>query len=85
MGNYEIIGVFFVMYKCWDLLIQPIANVTLLKVFLLGWGCYLSVFQLCHAARGILVPQPGTEPVSPALEAWSPNPWITREVPNFLF
>ena len=32
--------------------------------------------------RGILVPQPGTEPPPPALEAWSLNHWTTREVPH---
>ena len=31
---------------------------------------------------GILIPQPGIEPVSPAVEQ-SPNHWITREVPMF--
>ena len=33
-----------------------------------------------HAAFGILVPRPGIEPTSPALEAHSLNHWITREV-----
>ena len=32
-------------------------------------------------ARGILVPWPGIEPMSLALEAWSLNHWTTREVP----
>ena len=31
---------------------------------------YFLIFWLCHAARGILVPQPGVAPSSPALEAW---------------
>ena len=30
---------------------------------------------------GILVPQPGIEPMLPAVEARSPNHWTTREVP----
>ena len=34
-------------------------------------------------ACGILVPQPGIEPVSPALEAWHCNHWTTKEVPYF--
>ena len=34
-----------------------------------------------HVASGILVPQPGIEPVPPAVEAWSPNHWIAKEVP----
>ena len=33
----------------------------------------------------MLVPQPGNEPVSPALEAQSLNHWTAREVPHFLF
>ena len=32
-------------------------------------------------ACGILVPQPGVGPVTPALEAQSLNHWTTREVP----
>ena len=76
---------FFVRYKCWDLLIQSIANVTLLNALWGGllFGCLF--FQLCHAACGLLVLQPETEPMSPALEVWSPNPWITTEVPNCFF
>ena len=33
-------------------------------------------------ACGILVPQPGTEPKSPAVEAQSLNHWTSREVPT---
>ena len=29
----------------------------------------------------ILVPQPGIEPVPPAVEVWSLNHWTTKEVP----
>ena len=36
-----------------------------------------------HAACGILVPQPGIEPVPPAVEAQSLNHWTAREVPLF--
>ena len=31
----------------------------------------------------ILVPQPGIEPVLPALEVWSLNHWTAREVSKF--
>ena len=31
----------------------------------------LLFFRLCHIARGILVPQPGIETVTPAVKAWS--------------
>ena len=37
-------------------------------------------FWPCHTPRGILVPQPGIEPASPALEGWSFNHWTAREV-----
>ena len=33
-----------------------------------------------HAACGILVPQPGTEPVPLVLVAWNLNYWATGEV-----
>ena len=29
----------------------------------------------------ILVPRPGIKPLSPAVEAWSPNHWTTTEFP----
>ena len=41
----------------------------------------------CATCR-ILGPQPGIEPVAPAMEgqeAWSPDHWTTREFPPFLF
>ena len=40
--------------------------------------CFLN-FRPCHAACGVLVPQPGTERVPPALGAQSLNHWTTRE------
>ena len=39
-------------------------------------------FWPCHVACGILVPQPGIELMSPAVEAWSPNHWTAREFPG---
>ena len=36
------------------------------------------------ATDKILVPQPGMEPVPPAVEARSPNHWTTREFPTLL-
>ena len=35
----------------------------------------------CHAACGILVPQPGIEPGPSAVKAWSLNHWTDREFP----
>ena len=40
----------------------------------------LLIFCLHCMACGILVPQPGIEPVAPALGAQSLNHWATREV-----
>lgn len=46
---------------------------------------YLIFFWLCCVTCGFLVPQPGIKPVSPALGAWSPNPWTSKEVPLIVF
>ena len=35
-----------------------------------------------NMACGILVAQPGIEPMSPALEVWSLNQWTAGEAPN---
>ena len=48
----------------------------IIYLFIYFWPC-------CMACQ-ILVPQPGIEPVSPAVETWSPNHWTTREFPVFL-
>ena len=42
---------------------------------------FIYYYYFCHGACGILVPQPGTELMSPAWEAWHLNHWTTREVP----
>ena len=51
--------------------------------------CFIFTFKILfiylyfgHAARGILVPQPGIEPAPPAVKAWSLNHWTSREVPD---
>ena len=41
--------------------------------------------QLCDEVCGVLVSQLGMELVPPAVEAWSPNHWTTREVPTLMF
>ena len=53
---------------------------------LFGHVCFIFflkiyLFRPCCAARGISVPQPGTEPVPPAVEALSPNHRTARGVP----
>ena len=42
-------------------------------------------FWPCLMACGILVPRPGIEPVSPAVEARSLNHWTSRDVPKLTF
>ena len=42
-------------------------------------------FWPCHVACRILVLQPEIEPAPPELEAWSPNYWTAREIPQLLF
>ena len=44
----------------------------------------LSLFWPQHVVYGILVPWPEIEPAPLALKAWSPNHWITRELPPAL-
>ena len=53
--------------------------------YLLPLGLFVCLFCSCPAACGILVPQPGIQPVPPAVEAQSPNPWTTREFPYLCF
>ena len=62
-------------------------------VFCCG-GCLLYFFfsflfcfegEPCQVACVILIPRPGIDPAPPALQAWSLNHWITREVPRAEF
>ena len=58
------------------------------------WGAFLSLFKniysfvylVCAVCLNCstlgLLPRPGTEARPPALGAWSPSPWTTREVPD---
>ena len=46
-------------------------------------GCYVCFGLRCTACR-VLFPQPGIEPMSPAVEVQSPNPWTTRELPAYV-
>ena len=50
--------------------------------FLIYTYTFLHIYFFFFLATlcGILVPQPGIEPVPPAVEAWSLNHWTTREV-----
>ena len=46
-----------------------------------SFSFFLFSFWLCHLACKILVPWPGIEPVSLAVEVRSPNHWTARESP----
>ena len=63
-------------------------------VYIVTFGCLnfpmtfpqdFALSSLCCMAPVILVPRPGMEPTSPALEARSLNHWTTREVPILRF
>ena len=43
---------------------------------------FKKIFNL-YMARGILIPQSGSEPMPPAVKAWSPIHWTIREVARF--
>ena len=47
-----------------------------------GGLLFFFFFWLQHGACGILVTQSGIEPMSPALEGQSLNPWTAREIPK---
>jgi len=53
-------------------------DVSLDKVWLIHGCMFLYFFG--HRACGILVPQQGIKPMPPAVEAWTPNHWTTREI-----
>ena len=60
------------------------------KLFQIPQSSFISFFffQFFGCAMwhvGIIVPQPGIEPMPPAVEAWSLNHWTAREVPKFFY
>ena len=58
---------------------SSVYKLALLSIFL---SYFFFFFWPCHEACGILVPQPGTKLVPPALEAQSPNHWTSKEFLN---
>ena len=46
---------------------------------------YYFTFFICHTARHAELPQPGIEPMPPAVGAWSLNHWTTSEVQGLVF
>ena len=46
---------------------------------------FLKFFGCAMWHVGITVPQPGIEPMPPAVEAWNLNHWTAREVPKFFY
>lgn len=49
------------------------------------FAVFIFYFWLCRATRRILVHQPEIEPMPSALEALSPNCWISREIPENIY
>ena len=47
--------------------------------------CIYVFIRRAAQLAGILVPQPGTEPGPPAVEAWSPSHWTAGEFPNYYY
>ena len=43
------------------------------------------IFKLLAMPCGMFIPQPGIEPIPPAVEAWNVNHWTTRKVPHLIF
>ena len=54
-----------------------------LPFFFLNEILFIYLFWPHRAACGILVPQPGIEPMPHTVEAQSLNHWAAREVPGF--
>ena len=52
-------------------------------LFLFVFWFFGGFFGPCCVTCRILVPWPGIKPGPPAVEAWSPNHWTTREFPVF--
>ena len=44
-----------------------------------------TIYLVNFPAYGIFVPRPGIEPGPSAVTAWSPNHWIARNFPIWLF
>ena len=61
------------------------ASILRCSAFFIFLKIFLFIFWPCCVACGILVPRPGIEPASPALEAQSLNPLTAREVPSAFF
>ena len=58
-------------------------DICVFGVFFGLFGGLILVGGACCTACGILVPQPGMEPMPPAVEARSPNHWTAREAPGY--
>ena len=51
-------------------------------IFVVACGIFSWGMRALSCSMRDLVPQPGIKPRPPALGAWSPNHWTTREVPH---
>ena len=71
------------LFRCESLCLNSAWNVlSCLEAFV---TLVLLLLYFAHTACGILIPWPGVEPVSPALEVQSLNHWTAREIPHLFF
>ena len=82
MSSVDIVHLFYA-YHCY-LDAGEIVHVILELVFCESVHLFI-YFWTCCAACGILVAQPGIEPMLPALEVRTLNHWITRKVPKGIY
>ena len=69
------------MYRiCRLKIIKRVSHASMIFLALTLWFS----LWLHNAACGILVPQPGMEPVSLAMEAWNLNHWPAQEKTGFV-
>ena len=71
----------YILVRAWEHDLYEGQFIDRLQHFIL----FFNFFWLHRAAFGLLVPQPGIEPVPPALEVQSLNHWTAREVPTSTF
>ena len=79
--NYSVYDKLVEICVALGILLNITVHDTIINVFFV---CFLGFFfARTHAACGILVPPPGTEPGPPEVRVQSPNHWTVREFPYY--
>ena len=85
LSSFHFVSFYWYIVKLWSFLIHVQSTNESIKGILISVMVVLvssiSFFWPDHMASWILVPQPGIEPVLPALGSQSLNPWTAREFP----